>query len=285
MPSALPSLESLRVLAACVRHRSFSRAASELHLTPSAVSLRMRTLEDALGVKLFVRHGPKLDVTEHGVQLAAKIDEAIATIQLAVDQARRRRRALRVTCAPTFATRWLIPRLAAYQALADAQAITLDASDTMLTPDRFDVAIRAGRGPWRGFSTVELLADEGTPMLSPALADGAPLTPQRLLELPLIPDPRWAKWFVLAGLPDAMPTFAATRFATYELEAIAAVKGVGVALLSPFLYDDLCAQGVLIAPFDTIVQGPDSYWALWREDAPAPHFVRWIRQELAPQKP
>jgi LysR family transcriptional regulator, glycine cleavage system transcriptional activator len=285
MPSALPSLESLRVLAACVRHRSFSRAASELHLTPSAVSLRMRNLEATLGAKLFVRHGPKLAVTEHGLMLAAKVDEAVAMIQAAVDQTRRKRRALRVTCAPTFATRWLIPRLAAYHALPDAQAIALDASDAMLTPDRFDVAIRAGKGPWRGFSTAELLVDQGTPMLSPALAGGAPLTPQRLLELPLIPDTRWAKWFALAGMPDAMPTFAATRFATYELEAIAAVKGVGVALLSPFLYDDLRAQGALIAPFETIVQGPDSYWALWREDAPAPHFVRWIRQELAAQKP
>ena len=285
MPSALPSLESLRVLAACVRHRSFSRAASELHLTPSAVSLRMRNLEEALGVKLFVRHGPKLDVTEHGVLLAAKVDEAIATILSAVDQCRRRQRALRVTCAPTFATRWLIPRLATYHALHDSQPIMLDATDTMLTPDRFDVAIRAGKGPWRGFSTLELLADQGTPMLSPALAGDVPMTAERLLELPLIPDPRWTKWFALAGLPDAMPTFAATRFATYELEAIAAVKGVGVALLSPLLYGDLRAEGALIAPFDCIVQGPDSYWALWREGAPAPHFVRWMRQELAAQNP
>ena len=285
MPSALPSLESLRVLAACVRHRSFSRAASELHLTPSAVSLRMRNLEAALGVELFVRHGPKLDVTEHGLLLAAKVDEAIATIQSAVDQCRRRQRALRVTCAPTFATRWLIPRLAAYHALPDSQAITLDASDILLTPDRFDVAIRAGKGPWRGFATVELLADQGTPMLSPALADGASISAARLLELPLIPDTRWARWFELAGMPDAMPTFAATRFATYELEAIAAVKGVGVALLSPFLYDDLRAQGALIAPFEWTVHGPDSYWALWREDTPTPHFVRWIQQELAAQNP
>jgi LysR family glycine cleavage system transcriptional activator len=285
MPSALPSLESLRVLAACVRHRSFSRAASELHLTPSAVSLRMRNLEEALGVKLFLRHGPKLEVTEQGLTLAAKIDEAIATIRSAVDRTRRRQRALRVTCAPTFATRWLIPRLAAYHALPDSQAITLDASDTVLTPDRFDVAIRAGEGPWRGFSNVELLADQGTPMLSPALAGGAPVTPQRLLELPLIPDARWSKWFALAGVADALPTFAATRFATYELEAIAAAKGVGVALLSPFLYDDLLAQRALIAPFELSVRGPASYWALWREDAPAPHFVEWIQRELAAQKP
>jgi len=68
MPSSsVPSLESLRVLAACVRHRSFSHAAKALHLTPSAVSLRMRNLETTLDVKLFVRHGPKLDATEAAI--------------------------------------------------------------------------------------------------------------------------------------------------------------------------------------------------------------------------
>ncbi|HEY6985068.1 MAG TPA: LysR family transcriptional regulator [Rhodanobacteraceae bacterium] len=278
----MPSLDSLRVLAACVRHRSFSRAASELCLTPSAVSLRMRNLEAALGVKLFVRHGPKLTVTEQGQLLATKVDDAIETIQSAVDQCRRRRRTLRVTCAPPFATRWLIPRLAAYHALPDSPAIALDATDAVLAPDRFDVAIRGASGPWRGFSCAELLADQGTPMLSPALVPaGAPRSARDLLDFPLIPDGRWPKWFEIAGFPQAMPTFAATRFATYELDAIAAVKGVGVALLSPFLYGDLCAQGALIAPFEWSVRGPGSYWALWREHAPAPHFVRWIQQELA----
>jgi LysR family glycine cleavage system transcriptional activator len=119
-------------------------------------------------------------------------------------------------------------------------------------------------------------------MLSPALLGekASPLTPKQLLDLPLIPDTRWMRWFALAGLPDAVPTFASTRFATYELEAIAAAKGVGVALLSPFLYGDLVAQRALVAPFATIVEGPQSYFALWREGATAPHFVRWIRKEL-----
>jgi len=282
MPSSTaPSLESLRVLAACVRHRGFSQAAKELHLTPSAVSLRMRNLEATLGVKLFVRHGPKLDATDAAIALAAKIDEALATIEAAVDHCRRRRRPLRVTCAPTFATRWLIPRLAAYHATPGSQPIALDATDAVLGSDRFDVAIRAGEGPWGGFSSAELLPDEGTPMLSPSLrGDASRLTPRQLLDLPLIPDTRWTRWFALAGLPDAVPTFASTRFATYELEAIAAAKGVGVALLSRFLYADLVAQGALVAPFDTNVDGPQSYFALWREGAATPHFVRWIRKEL-----
>ena len=282
MPSVLPPLDSLRVLAACVRHRSFSRAASELCLTPSAVSLRMRNLEASLGVTLFERHGPRLSVTDQGLLLAAKVDEALATIQTALDQCRGTTHRLRVTCAPTFASRWLVPRIEAYYALPDSQPIALDATDTLRTPDQFDVAIRSGNGRWPGFSAVELLPDQGTPMLSPALLDNEnPISPQRLLELPLIPDGRWAKWFELAGLPDAVPTFGSTRFASYELEAIAALKGAGVALLSPFLYGDLVSDGALIAPFETIVEGPASYWALWREHTQPPHFVQWLQRELA----
>lgn len=284
MPPTLP-LESLRVLAACVRHGSFSRAASELCLTPSAVSLRMRNLESKLGVKLFVRHGPKLAITDQGLRLAATIDEAMATIQSALDQCRGTRRALRVTCAPTFATRWLISRLGAYHALPDSQPIALDATHALLPQDRFDVAIRSGAGPWRGYSTVELLPDQGTPMLSPALlAKGGPSSPSRLLDVPLIPDGRWTRWFERAGLPGAKPTFTSTRFSTYEQEVVAVLEGAGAALLPPFFYDDLCSQGRLIAPFEWTVDGPNSYWALWREDTPVPHFVRWVQQELSRAK-
>jgi LysR family glycine cleavage system transcriptional activator len=280
MTKVLPPLDSLRVLAACVRHRNFSRAASELCLTPSAVSLRMRRLEAQLGVRLFVRHGPQLRVTREGLVLASRVDEAMTTIRAALDECRQATSALRVTCAPAFASRWLVQRLIAYHAREDAEPVALDVTDALLAPGEFDVAIRSGTGPWPGFEAVELLPELGTPMLSPALAGRRAMTPARLLELPLIPDGRWLRWLTLAGLANAKPVYAPTRFASYELEAAAATKGAGVALLSPFLYADLVADGALVAPFDVTVEGPARYWALWREHAAMPHFVRWLREML-----
>src|SRR5690242_10277456 len=147
MTKSLPPLDSLRVLAACVRHRNFSRAASELCLTPSAVSLRMRKLETQLGVTLFVRHGPQLAVTREGLLLAAKVDEAMSTIRDALDRCRTTARALRVTCAPAFASRWLVPRLTAYHARDDAEPVALDVTETLLPPGEFDVAIRSSLEP------------------------------------------------------------------------------------------------------------------------------------------
>lgn len=281
MARPLPPLDSLRVLAACVQHGSFSAAARALSLTPAAVSVRMRNLEAQLGVKLFHRHGPRLTVTAEGMLLAQKVDHAMALLRAAVDGCRRQQAPLRVTCAPTFASRWLIPRLVEYHALEAAQPITLDTTATMLPPSMFDVAIRSGRGPWPGLSAVELLREQGTPMLSPALAGGSTVSLDTLLELPLIPDRRWKAWLALAGRPHATIRTAATRFPTYELEALAAVQGVGVALLSPVLFGDLCRSGALIAPFDAVVEGPDSYWLLWAEGAPAPHFVDWLSAQFA----
>lgn len=280
MTPPLP-LESLRVLAACVRHGNFSRAADELAITPTAVSQRMRALEAQLGVRLFTRHGPRLIVSERAAALAAGIEQGLALMRRAVDDCRCARPPLRVTCAPTFAACWLVPRLVAYQALPGADTIALDAGQGLSPPGSFDVAVRSGTAPWPGYRATRLLAEQGTPMLSPKL-DGRRRrwTVDELLRLPLIPDPRWAAWLAAAGRPDARPDFVATRFPSYELEARAAVQGLGVALLSPRLFADLCERGELVAPFDTVVEGPDRYWLLTPIDAGEPHFAQWLKAEF-----
>jgi LysR family transcriptional regulator, glycine cleavage system transcriptional activator len=148
MRKTLPRLESLRVLAACVRHGNFSRAASELGITPTAVSQQMRALEAQIGVELFRRHGPKLTATDRARVLGRRLDHALALMGTAVDECRRAKYPLRVTCAPTFAARWLVPSLASYQAIPGADAVALDAAQTLSPPGSFDVAIRSGTGPW-----------------------------------------------------------------------------------------------------------------------------------------
>jgi LysR family transcriptional regulator, glycine cleavage system transcriptional activator len=278
----LPPLESLRVLTACVRHGNFSHAAAELGITPAAVSQRMRSLEADIGVTLFRRHGPTLTTTDRARALAQRLDEALAVMSAAVDDCRRLRQPLRVTCAPTFAARWLVPRLARYQLLPRAEAIALDASQTLSRPGTFDVAIRSGVGPWPGHTAARLLSEQGTPMLSPRwLPARGPFTVRKLLRVPLVPDPRWPKWFKLAGMPNAKPHFVAARFPNYELEAQAALQGVGAALLSPVLFAEFTAQGALVAPFPWTLEGPDSYWLLWTRESASGHFVRWMQAQFA----
>jgi LysR family glycine cleavage system transcriptional activator len=275
----LPSLDSLRVLAACTRHGNFSRAAAELRITPTAVSQRIRALEAEMGIKLFRRHGPTLTTTDRAKALGQRVEQALLLMRTAVDECRRVKQPLRVTCAPTFASRWLMPRLAAYHTMPGANALLLDNTQAMLPAGGFDVAIRSGVGPWPNCRSARLMVEQRTPMFSPQCATDR-LTARKLLELPLIPDPGWPEWFKLAGIPNAKPTFVATRYANYELEAQAAAQGIGAALLSPVLFADLIAQGVLIAPFPLALEGRSGYWLLWFDESPECHFVRWIKSQF-----
>jgi LysR family transcriptional regulator, glycine cleavage system transcriptional activator len=269
----------LRVLAACTRHGNFSRAAVELRITPTAVSQRIRALEADMGVKLFMRHGPTLTTTDRAKALGQRVEQALSLMRTAVDECRRVKQPLRVTCAPTFASRWLVPRLAAYHAIPGANALVLDNTQAVLPDGSFDVAIRSGVGPWPNCSSTILMMEQRTPMFSPKWAPKR-LTAKKLLELPLIPDPGWSEWFKLAGIPNAKPTFVATRYSNYELEAQAAAQGVGAALLSPVLFADQIAQGVLTAPFSLALEGRSGYWLLWVDESPEWHFVRWMKSQF-----
>lgn len=279
MRKRLPSLDSLRVLATCVRHGNFSRAAAELRITPTAVSQRVRALEAELGVKLFKRHGPRLATTDRAKALGQRVDQALTLMRTAVDDCRRVQQPLRVTCAPTFAARWLVPRLATYHTIPGADAIALDDSQAVSASGSFDVAIRSGAGPWQGCNCAKLISEQRTPMLSPQRMTRH-FTVKTLLRMPLIPDSGWSDWFKLAGASNAKPTFAATRYPSYELEAQAAVQGVGAALLSRILFADLLTQGVLIAPFPWALEGRSNYWLLWADEAAASHFVKWMKSEF-----
>jgi len=232
-----------------------------------------------MGVKLFIRHGPTLTTTDRAKALGQRVAQALSLMRTAVDECRRVKQPLRVTSAPTFASRWLVPRLASYHTLPGANAIVLDNSQVVLPAGSFDVAIRSGVGPWQNCSSAKLMAEQRTPMFSPKWTAGR-LTAKKLLELPLIPDPGWPDWFRIAGIPNAKPTFVATRYSNYELEAQAAAQGIGAALLSPVLFADLLAQGVLIAPFSLTIEGRGGYWLLWMDESPECHFVRWMKAQF-----
>lgn len=282
MRSRLPPFDALRVLALCVRTSNFTKAADALGLSPAAVSQRMRQLEKDLGVILFRRRGPQLIPTDRARSMASKVEVAIGELRAAIDDCRMDRMPLRVTCAPTFAARWLLPRLATYHGLPDANPLVVDASTVFAPPGTFDVAIRFMASPTAGMAAVRLCADRATPLISPRLlGNRRAFAIDDLLRTPLVPDSRWSAWFQCSGHPCVVPRFVATRFATYELEAQAAVQGIGAALLSPVMYADLCQQGVLFAPFSQTVDRAESYWLLWEGNRREPHFVHWIKEQFA----
>ena len=278
-----PSLESLRILGECVRSGTFAAAAETLFLTPSAVSLRIRTLEQELGKALFVRRGPRITPTADAIALAARIDGALDEIDLALDAFHQARPVIRITAPPTFASRWLAPRVERYQDGNPGVGIELDVSTDLRPKETFDIAVRTGRGPWPGWKAHRLIPVDLTPMHSADLTPGAPLqSVSDLTHCLLLPHPDWARWLEEAGARDERFHYAAIEYPSHELNAESALAGKGVALLPRSLFKPLLDAGRLIAPFDHVRVETDWHFALLHEGETRPEliaFLAWIRRQ------
>jgi LysR family glycine cleavage system transcriptional activator len=283
MRKRLPALESLRVLECCVRQGNFTRAADEIGVTAAAVSLRIRNLESELGTRLFDRSGPRLQATAAAINLAARVADVLREVQAAVAVCRGDSRTLRVTAPPSFASRWLAPRLARYHQRADAVPIQIDCSAELRASDDFDVAIRTGLSPASEFVGSRLLPVEATPMLSPTLAATVKVaSPADLAKLPLLGHDDWPRWFQHAGVRAPRLRFCADEYPTHELDAAAAMEGAGVALLSPTLFASALREGKLVQPFAAVMAGPKWHYLLLNpaHGPAAQGFRAWLEAEL-----
>lgn len=267
----------------CVGMGSFAAAADRLALTPAAVSLRIRTLETELGQPLFNRIGRRVIPTPAAVLLASRVRQALEGINAALDEFHATMAPIRITAPPTFASRWLVPRLSSFRA-PKGETIELDIASDVRDPATFDVAIRTGRGGWDGFDEFPLAPVDVTPMIAPGLLGSRILAePEDLKGFDLLPHPDWSKWFAAAKCP--MPgnlRFVGIDYSVFELIAKAAVAGRGVALLSPRIFRPLLDSGQLIAPLAEVMEGPDRYFALIRKNdqRTAPRaFCAWICEQ------
>src|SRR2546425_2105593 len=168
----LPSLNALRAFEAAARHLSLTLAGRELHVTQSAVSHQVQNLEDELGIELFQRLPRSLRLTPAGEAVAAAARDAFGRIEEAARAVDRRAARLCVSVLPSFAARWLLPRLKRFHASWPRLDLRIHAS---LEPcdfarDGVDVAIRYGRGGWKGLRSEELFSEEIFPVCSPRIA-------------------------------------------------------------------------------------------------------------------
>ncbi|TCT02902.1 transcriptional regulator GcvA [Aquabacter spiritensis] len=295
MTYRLPPLNALRLFEAAGRHLSFKQAADELHVTPSAVSHAIQGLEAWLGVELF-RRGPRsLALTEAGEAYLPTVRSALA--QLAAASARlpgRAPRRLVVSVAPTFGLRWLIPRLARFQAGHPDIEITLDTSRRRvdLARDGIDAAIRMGRGDWpdvaQDLLVSETLVPVCAPSLAPQIAGPGDLAGAPLLHVVNVAED-WAAWAVGAGLtPDRLDLNRGQKFDNIHIALEVAARGGGIAVgRLPLMQDDIAA-GRLVGVAGPPVPAVTGYWLVTeRESRQRPEiaaFRTWLRRELAPDQ-
>ena len=291
MVRRLPPLSSLRPFEAAARLESFSRAAEELHLTHGAVSRQVRALEDHVGAALFTRHGKRVALTVAGRAFAERIRNALQEIEQAAEALGDRRRANRLTVSvlPSFASRWLMPRLIRFMDANPAIEVNVMASTALanFANDEVDVAIRFGRGPWPPLACEEFLDDEYFPVASPKMNRGKlPKEPRDLLGVRIIREERdyWHEFFAAARVPlDAPLAGHSFNDSTYALQA--AARGEGVALARRSIVAEDLQRGTLKRLFRIAVPSRESYWFVSPKalaDTPkVKAFREWVKAELA----
>lgn len=296
---SLPSLDFLRGFEAAGRRLSFTLAAQELFVTQSALSRQIKALEEALGAPLFERRHRALALTVAGAAFHRSITEALDALASAAERARGGTRSPGLTLSTTvsFASLWMIPRLASFRAEQPEVEVYVSADDRVVDLARGDVDIAVRYLPDSGApaNAVRLFGERLTPVVSPKVARGRePLrAPADLARHVLLhfdePEGRtpwldWRSWLASNGEPG-LRSAGSLRFRLYDQVIQAAVGGQGVALGRLPMMAEHLRDGRLVAPFARKYESTRSYFAIVapragdRDDVAA--FLRWITAEAA----
>ena len=294
MRRRIPGLELLVAFETAARHQSFTRAAEELSLTQSAVCRQIAALEDYLGVRLFNRIKKRVTLSEAGQLYAKQVRESLKRIEhdtLSLMAHRGSGGVVELAVTPTFATRWLIPRLVSFH--DENPSITLDlttrAEPFMFTDTPFDAAIHFGDPIWPGAIAEYLFGEEIVPVCSPALLKGrVQIAPEELARLPLLhqsarPD-AWREWFEVAGL-NHVNAMGGARYELFSMLVQAAKVGLGVTLVPRFFVVNEVESGKLVIPCPQVLRSQRGYYLVYPENkvgSPSLQvFRRWLLTQAA----
>ncbi|HEX2010796.1 MAG TPA: LysR substrate-binding domain-containing protein [Roseateles sp.] len=288
-----PSLHELHAFAATARLGSFSKAAELLCVTQGAISRAVARLEEHLGQSLLVRQARGNELTPAGRDYLELIEPALQTLEAAAvaQRAPEATTRLRISVAPTLATKWLIPRLPDWQALHPHIALSLTPyrRDEDFGDASVDAWLRPGEGRWpAGITADYIVGREIVPICHPQELRGrqALREPADLLSRPLLyhsnyPD-NWRLWLAAVGVPDAQLKPSAD-FEQVAMLVQAVLAGLGVAVVQRCLIDDELAAGRIAIPFDRPVQLARGYMLCSRKSSQSQRALRSLRQWLLAQ--
>ena len=284
-------MHALRAFDAAARERSLTRAAEALNVTHGAISHQIKSLEADLGVRLTQRAGRGIRLTVEGERFASRVRAAFGELAAAVHEitSRANPRLLRVSVVPSFAARWLLPRMGSF--LAACPDVDLDVRSNMsnvdFDRDDADVAIRYGNGDWPRVTAEHLLDDRFFPVCSPRILGARKLqAPPELARFTLLRanDEPWKPWFDAAGLDWPEPS-RGPIFNDSSLMLQAAAEGQGVALARGSLLGHDIRNGVLVRLFDVTASAPRKFWLVYpprMADSPKlATFRKWLHDEIA----
>lgn len=288
--SHLP-LNALRAFEASARQLSFTRAGLELRVTQAAVSHQVKSLEELLGVQLFRRLPRGLALTDEGQALLPAIADAFDRIRATLDRFEGGyfRDVVTVGVVGTFATGWLLPRLAAFEKAHPRVDLRLLTNNNRvdLAGEGLDFAIRFGDGSWHGTEAIRLFAAPLTPLCAPKVARRLrrPSDLKREVLLRSYRPDEWPQWFAAAGLVS--PTIKGAMFDSSIIMAEVAARGAGVALLPASMFEDQLRQQRLARPFKIDIHTGGYWLTALRSKRASPAtlaFRSWLLDTVAAQR-
>lgn len=291
MAQKLPPLTALRAFEAAARLESFSRAADEIFVTHSAVSHQIKALEEFLGVPLFSRQGRRrVTLTSEGDFFAERVRSALNQVSEAAGWIARRNRTnrLNVSVMPSFAARWLMPRLGRFMELHPGLEVNVQSTQALadFARDEIDMAIRFGKGGWSSVHEELWMEDECFVVCSPRFNRGKlPKRPQDLAKLPLQrTDPgMWTRWFRAAGV-DLPEPIGGLEISDGALMLQAAIDGQTIAFTRNSIAANDIAKGNLVRLFDIALPSERSYFLLWPEQQEPSEVMLKFRDWLYEEK-
>jgi LysR family transcriptional regulator, glycine cleavage system transcriptional activator len=286
--SRIPPIQCLLTFEALARLRSVTLAAEELFVTPSAVSHRVRQLEQIIGTKLFGR--ADFSLTTEGSEYLAHVRDGLATLQKFPSAAAAPgKRKLRLAVTPTFARSILIPRLRQFTEAYPEIDLTLQVSIPLLdvVAEDADLIVRFGTGRYADMEYAQLMKDEITPLASPAfIREHGPFeAAQDLANIPLLRSPLepWRTWFAANGLDWPEPV-EGSQFNDVGLMCDAAAAGMGVGLVRLKLGAPWLDNGALVRLYPHNVPSPHAHYLCWRTGAmdrwEITAFADWLKKAV-----
>jgi LysR family glycine cleavage system transcriptional activator len=294
----LPPLNAIRAFYVASRLKSFTKAATKLHVTQGAVSRQIKLLEDWVGMPLFLRQHHELVLTSAGISFAASVATAFAQLEEGVRnlQPSRLRQRLLVNVPTTFASRWLAPRLQEFHRRYEHLdlSITTNVVTSPAQAQQYDCCIVFQNAPWHHGDSSVLHLEEHVVVASPTLADArGRLQRGEAILLHLLNNDGtrlqvWENWYATSGEPLRHAQSGIT-FSTLDQAIHAAVAGAGIALVDLLMVQKELDSGLLVQLADRALKGPFGYWLVQSDRRPlespehglaAQQLHEWLRGSI-----
>lgn len=304
MSNWLPSLNALRAFETTARKKSYRKAAEELGVTTAAVKQLVEKLENLLGEKLFLGRGQNLKITSVGEIGLEELSISFKQIERTVNRMKsyKNKNRLVITCEPSFASAWLVPRLNKFKTLNPSIEVLIDSSPKVvsLSDGSIDLAIRFGVNDYSSRLNIQRLYDESlAPYCSPSLIHGSKKI-SKFSEIEYYPLLRWdtsqfnwsnntkrwmdwENWIKFAKLDTTLNLNYGPKFTEYNLALQCAIAGQGFILGSTPVLSDLIKKGLLIDPFNLSIKTDLGYDLVYEKKAfikpEIEKFISWIVSE------